>query len=132
MVLYWAGAELYLIDPSKADLGLWSAILISALSLGVGWIIFMTPCVNALADYPTGLMVLLFGLLVLMAWGYDQVFTGRRTCAFGGNYGNDNDGKCLFIIMPNQRIVVADLGAGHGRRKELAKSPSSDQRITTI
>ncbi len=30
MIIYWVGAELYLIDPTKADLGMWQAILISA------------------------------------------------------------------------------------------------------
>ncbi len=30
MVTYWAGANLYLIEPAKADLAIWQAILISA------------------------------------------------------------------------------------------------------
>ena len=39
-VVYWVGAELFLIDPEKADLAVWQAILISAASLAVGWVIY--------------------------------------------------------------------------------------------
>ena len=136
MVLYWAGAELYLIDPSKADLGLWSAILISALSLSVGWIIYDTLCKSPLADYPTGLMVLLFGLLVLMAWGYDQVFTGRAALVHLGAFtATIMTANVFFIIMPNQRIVVADLRAGRSpdaKYGKIAKLRSTHNNYLTL
>ena len=136
MVLYWAGAELYLIDPSKADLGLWSAILISALSLSVGWIIYDALCKSPLADYPTGLMVLLFGLLVLMAWGYDQVFTGRAALVHLGAFtATIMTANVFFIIMPNQRIVVADLRAGRSpdaKYGKIAKLRSTHNNYLTL
>ena len=36
MLVYWLGAELYLIDPNKADLAVWQGVLISTISLAVG------------------------------------------------------------------------------------------------
>jgi len=67
----------YLIDTSKADLSVFQAILISGGSLAFGWIVYDALCKSKLGDNPTLLMVLLFVLLVAMAWGYDQIFTGR-------------------------------------------------------
>ena len=40
MLMYWAGAEIYLIDTSKADLSVFQAILISGGSLAFGWIVY--------------------------------------------------------------------------------------------
>ncbi len=53
------------------------AIVISLASLALGWLLYDTLCKSPLAENPTTLMVLLFGILVVMAWGYTQVFTGR-------------------------------------------------------
>ena len=79
MIVYWAGGELYLIDGSKTDLSLFQGILISAGSLAFGWIVYDQLCKSPLGETPTLLMVLLFVLLVVMGWGYNQVFTGRAT-----------------------------------------------------
>ncbi|MDB2443223.1 urate hydroxylase PuuD [Amylibacter sp.] len=77
MIVYWLGAELYLIDPAKADLSVFQAIIISAGSLLVGWVVYDFLCKSALGNNPTGLMLLLFVVLVVMSWGYNQIFTGR-------------------------------------------------------
>ena len=42
VVIYWVGGELYLIDSSKSDLELWQAIIISAASLIIGWVIYLS------------------------------------------------------------------------------------------
>ena len=77
-LVYWLGAELFLIDPAKANFATWQAILISAGSLTIGWLIYDYLCKSQLGHNPTALMLFLFVLLVVMAWGYDQIFTGRR------------------------------------------------------
>ena len=69
MIVYWVGAELYLIDANKADLAVWQAILISAASLTIGWIVYDFLCKSGLGERPTALMLLLFVLLVMMSWG---------------------------------------------------------------
>ncbi|MGB0507977.1 MAG: urate hydroxylase PuuD [Pikeienuella sp.] len=113
MVVYWAGAELYLIDPTKMELEVWQAIAISALSLTIGWLVYDFLCKSPVGRNTTGLMVLLFGLLVAMAWGYNQVFTGRAALLHLGAFTATIMSANVFaIIMPNQRIVVADLQAG--------------------
>ena len=68
MIVYWLGAELYLIDPAKADLSVFQAIIISAGSLLVGWVVYDFLCKSALGNNPTGLKLLLFVVLVVMSF----------------------------------------------------------------
>ncbi len=114
MIVYWAGAELFLIDRNVADLAVWQAILISAGSLTIGWLVYDYLCKSRfIGDNMNGLMLLLFVLLVAMAWGYTQVFTGRAALLHLGAFtATIMTANVFFIIMPNQRIVVADLKAG--------------------
>lgn len=113
MMVYWVGAELFLIDPSKADLAVWQAILISAASLTIGWIAYDFLCKSPLGHKPTLLMLLLFVILVAMSWGYNQVFTGRAALLHLGAFtATIMTANVFFIIMPNQRIVVKDLQEG--------------------
>src|SRR5690606_24722502 len=113
MIVYWAGAELYLIDAQKADLSALQGIVISAASLTLGWMIYDFMCKSSLGKQPTLLMVLLFILLVIMAWGYNQIFTGRAALLHLGAFtATIMTANVFFIIMPNQRIVVKDLQEG--------------------
>ena len=136
MVVYWTGAELYLIDPEKADLAIWQGILISAGSLAVGWIVYDFLCKSGLGEQPTFLMVLLFVLLVAMAWGYNQVFTGRAVMLHLGAFtATIMTANVFFIIMPNQRIVVADLKAGRKpdpKYGKIAKLRSTHNNYLTL
>ncbi|MEP3329881.1 urate hydroxylase PuuD [Sedimentitalea sp.] len=136
MIVYWAGAELYLIDAAKADLAVWQGILISAASLTIGWIIYDFLCKSALAERPTLLMVLLFLMLVAMGWGYNQIFTGRAMMLHLGAFtATIMTANVFFIIMPNQRIVVADLKAGRTpdpKYGKIAKLRSTHNNYLTL
>ena len=58
-------------------------------------------------------MGILYVALVVMAWGYTQVFTGRAAFLHLGAFtATIMSANVFFIIMPNQRVVVADLIAG--------------------
>ena len=135
-VVYWAGAELYLIDAEKADLAQWQAILISAASLTIGWLVYDALCKTGLAARPTLLMVLLFVLLLAMGWGYSQIFTGRAMMLHLGAFtATIMTANVFFIIMPNQRIVVADLKAGNtpdAKYGKIAKLRSTHNNYLTL
>lgn len=136
MVTYWAGANLYLIEPSKADLAVWQAIAISAGSLAVGWLIYDALCRSPLGSRPTVLMVLLFAALVAMGWAYDQIFTGRAALLHLGAFtATIMTANVFLVIMPNQRIVVADLKAGRApdpRYGKIAKLRSTHNNYLTL
>ena len=136
MIVYWGGAELYLLDMAKADLAVWQGILISAASLTIGWLIYDTLCKSPLGEQPTALMLLLFVLLVAMAWGYDQVFTGRAALLHLGAFtATIMTANVFFVIMPNQGVVVADLKAGRApdpKFGKIAKLRSTHNNYLTL
>ncbi|WP_420411764.1 urate hydroxylase PuuD [Roseibium sp.] len=136
MIVYWVSGELYLIDPSKADLALWQGILISAGSLSIGWLVYDYLCKSKLGDSPTLLMVLLFALLVAMGYGYNEIFTGRATMLHLGAFtATIMSANVFFIIIPNQKIVVADLKAGRtpdAKYGKIAKLRSTHNNYLTL
>jgi uncharacterized membrane protein len=135
-IVYWAGAELFLIDPGRADLSVWQAVGISAASLAVGWVIYDLLCKSPLGDSPTALMLLLFALLVAMSWGYAQVFTGRAALLHLGAFtATIMSANVFFIIIPNQEVVVADLKAGRTpdpKYGKIAKLRSTHNNYLTL
>ena len=136
MIVYWVGGELYLIEPGKADLALWQGILISAASLSIGWLVYDFLCKSPLGDRPTTLMLLLFALIVVMSWGYHQIFTGRAALLHLGAFtATIMSANVFFSIMPNQRIVVADLKAGRtpdAKYGKIAKLRSTHNNYLTL
>jgi uncharacterized membrane protein len=136
ILVYYLGAELYLVDPTVADLAVWQAVLISLASLTFGWLAYDTLCKSRFGDDNTRLMVLLYVILVAMAWGYTQVFSGRAALLHLGAFtATIMSANVFMIIMPNQRIVVADLKAGrvpdpkYGR---IAKQRSTHNNYLTL
>ncbi|PRX38434.1 Uncharacterized membrane protein [Meinhardsimonia xiamenensis] len=135
-VVYWAGAELYLIDPAKADLALWQGVAISAASLAVGWIVYDALCRSRLGERPTAMMLALFALILAMSWGYNQLFTGRAALLHLGAFtATIMTANVFFIIIPNQKVVVADLKAGRTpdpRLGRVAKLRSTHNNYLTL
>ena len=136
MIIYWVGGELFLLDPTKVDLALWQGIVISAGSLTIGWLLYDAMCKSRLADTPTLLMLLLFVILVIMSWGYNQIFTGRAALLHLGAFtATIMTANVFFQIMPNQRIVVADLKAGRtpdAKYGKIAKVRSTHNNYLTL
>jgi len=81
-------------------------------------------------------MMLLFVLLVIMGWGYNEIFTGRAMMLHLGAFtATIMTANVFFIIMPNQRIVVADLKAGRKpdpKYGKIAKLRSTHNNYLTL
>ena len=109
-IVYYAGADLYLIDRNLWDVQPWIAITTSLGSIVISYLIYDLLCKSRLGQKPTLLMVLLYLILVLAAWGYTQIFTGRAAFLHLGAITATIMSCNVFIdIIPNQKIVVADL-----------------------
>ena len=136
MIIYWVGGEIFLLDPTKADLSLWQGILISGGSLTIGWLAYDQMCKSKLSEHSTLLMLLLFVILVAMSWGYNQIFTGRAALLHLGAFtATIMTANVFFQIMPNQRIVVADLMEGRtpdAKYGKIAKVRSTHNNYLTL
>lgn len=109
-LVYYGGADLFLIDRHVLDISSTTAIVISVASLAVGWVFYDLLCKSPLGKNTWTLMGILYVALVIMAWGYTQVFTGRAAFLHLGAFtATIMSANVFFIIMPNQRVVVADL-----------------------
>lgn len=112
-IVYYAGADLYLVDRNVLDVPAWGGILISLASIGLGWLLYDLLCKSPLGKNDTALMLVLYVILVVMAWGYTQLFTGRAAFLHLGAFtATIMTANVFLIIIPNQKIVVADLKAG--------------------
>jgi len=112
-IVYYAGADLYLIDPQVLDIPAWVGILISIGSIAFGWIAYDFLCRVFVNRSNTLLMLFLYVVLVAMAWGYTQVFTGRAALLHLGAFtATIMSANVFMVIIPNQKVVVADLKAG--------------------
>lgn len=136
VLVYYLGADLYLIDPEVADLATWQAIAISAGSLVFGWIAYDLICKSRFGDDNTRLMLGLYVILVVMAWGYTQVFSGRAALLHLGAFtATIMSANVFMIIIPNQKIVVADLIAGRKpdpKYGKIAKQRSTHNNYLTL
>jgi len=112
-IVYYAGADLFLIDRNVLDVSAPVGILISLASIGLGWLLYDALCKSPLGKSDTGLMLVLYVILVAMGWGYTQLFTGRAAFLHLGAFtATIMTANVFLIIIPNQKIVVADLKAG--------------------
>jgi len=112
-IVYYIGADLFLVDPEVLDISTPVAIAISIGSIAFGWIAYDLICKSRFGNDNTRLMLFLYVLLVAMAWGYTQVFSGRAAFLHLGAFtATIMSANVIFAIIPNQRIVVADLKAG--------------------
>ncbi len=136
ILVYYFGANFFLIDPSVMALTVPQAIGISIGSLVFGWIMYDLICKSKFGDNNTRLMIGLYIILVAMSWGYTHVFSGRAALLHLGAFtATIMTANVFFIIMPNQRIVVADLKAGRKpdpKYGKIAKQRSTHNNYLTL
>ncbi len=134
--VYYGGADIYLIDRNVLDISAPIAILISLASIFGGWFAYDWICKSKFGDNNTRLMILLYILLVALAWGFTKVFTGRAAFLHLGAITATIMSANVFItIIPNQKIVVADLIAGRKpdpKYGKIAKQRSTHNNYLTL
>lgn len=113
IVVYYVAATLYLIDGNVLDLAPWAAIAASVAGLLAGWLVYDLLCRSPLGRDDRTLAAAGFVLLVGLAYGFSLVFSGRGAfMQMGALIGTMMVANVFRVIIPNQRIVVADLLAG--------------------
>jgi uncharacterized membrane protein len=112
-LIYFLGAEIYLIDRSVADLSIAEAIGIAVGFIVGGWVIYDLMCKSPLARDDR---LFAFALLLMssaLAWGLCQLFSGRAAyILFGATLGTIMVANVFFVIIPGQKKMVAAAQSG--------------------
>lgn len=112
-IVYYLGADIFLIDDNKMSMPIYLGIIISITSLGITWIIYDLLCKSGIGKQSNLLMILLFVYIVILAWGFDQIFTGRAAFIhLGAVTATIMAFNVFMVIIPKQKIVIAALKAG--------------------
>jgi len=128
-VMYYWGAESFLVDADKIALEPWQAITGSLVFLAGGWIIYDLICKSPLGQNTAVLATLVFILIVVSSYGLSQFFSDRAAMLHvGAMVGTIMTGNVFFIIIPNQKIVVEDLK--NGRSPDPSLGMQAKQRST--
>ena len=122
VVYYWQ-AESYLIDRSVLDLAPWQAIALSVGALALGWIVYDLLCRSPLRDKQAVMFAVLFLFIIASAYGFSMIFSGRAAFLHvGAMIATMMSANVFLVIIPNQKIVVADLVAGRTPDPALGKA----------
>ncbi len=122
VIIYYFSAELYLIDDHVLPLPVWGAVAISILGLILGWVVYDRLCKSPLGSNDNALAAAGFVFLVALAYGFTWLFSGRGAyMQMGAIIGTIMAANVLLIIIPNQKVVVADLIAGRSPDPQLGE-----------
>ncbi len=126
-LIYWYGAEIYLVDRSVADLSQSSAIGAAVAFLIGGWVVYDLLCKSPLGKNDAALGGVIFALLIVAAWGMCELFSGRGAYIhFGAMLGTIMVANVFFVIIPGQsRLVEA---TREGRTPDPADGIKAKQR----
>lgn len=112
-VIYYWGAESFLVGPTAIALTPAMAIAVSIASLAAGWLAYDLLCRSPIGANTALLAVSVFLLIALAAFGYAQVFPGRAAFLHAGAFiGTIMAANVFGVIIPNQKKTVAALMDG--------------------
>lgn len=122
VIVYYANGAAFLIDVNIQQLDPVVAILASASSLFLGWIIYDVTW-NALGDHrPRLANAISLVLLVAAIIGYTQMFAGRAAYILTGVLiGTIMTGNVWLCILPSQRALIAATRAGQPQDPALSQ-----------
>ena len=107
ILVYWYGAEVYLVDQSVAKLTVPFAVGIAVSFLVGGWFVYDLLCKSPLGRNDNAFSAVLFALIAVLAWGLCQLFSGRGAYIhFGAVLGTIMVANVFFVIIPGQRRMV--------------------------
>lgn len=112
-IVYWYGADIYLIDTSIMEISQPVAIAISLGFLVGGWLIYDILCKSVVAKNDLVLGIIIFILVSVAAYALTHMFSGRGAfITFGAMLGTIMAANVFFVIIPGQRKMVDKLRAG--------------------
>ena len=113
VLVYYLGADLFLIDKSVLDLSAVQAAVIAFISLAVAWLAYEGLCRSPLGNHEVALALVGYVFLVALTYGFTHVFSGRGAFTqIGALIGTIMVANVFVIIIPYQKKSVAAMLAG--------------------
>lgn len=113
VVVYYLGADLYLIDKNVWDTSPQMAALLAFGSLALAWLLYEAMCRSALAKHELAMSLLGYVFLVALTYSFTHVFSGRGAFTqIGAIVGTIMVANVFVVIIPNQKKIVKALRAG--------------------
>jgi uncharacterized membrane protein len=113
VLVYYLGADLFLIDKSVLDLTAVQAAVIAFVSLVVAWLAYEGLCRSPLGNHEVALALVGYVFLVALTYGFTHVFSGRGAFTqIGALIGTIMVANVFVIIIPYQKKSVAAMLAG--------------------
>jgi uncharacterized membrane protein len=107
-LVYFLGAEVYLIDRTVADLSVFQAIASALAFIIGGWVVYDLLCKSPLARDDRLFAIILLLLSGLLAWALCSLFSGRAAyILFGSTLGTIMVANVVNVIIPGQRKMLA-------------------------
>jgi uncharacterized membrane protein len=122
ILIYYVGADLYLIDRNVLDLPSWAAIALSFGSLILGWIVYDRLCRSHLGANDRRLALVGLVLLAAVAFLFGQIFAARGAFLHvGALIGTVMVANVAHVITPAQRSAIKAVEAGEAVDPALAE-----------
>jgi uncharacterized membrane protein len=108
VVVYYLGADIFLIDKSVLNMTAGEAAAIAFVSLVVSWLVYEALCRSPLGKHEVALAVVGYIYLVALTYGFTHVFSGLGAFTqIGAIVGTIMVANVFVIIIPYQKKTVA-------------------------
>jgi uncharacterized membrane protein len=113
VLVYYLGADIFLIDKSVLDLTAIQAASIAFVSLVVSWLVYEALCRSPLGQHEVAMAVVGYAYLVALTYGFTHVFSGLGAFTqIGALIGTIMVANVFVIIIPYQKKTVEAMLAG--------------------
>ena len=135
-IIYYLGADSYLIDKRVADLSQWQAIGIGVSFLIGSWVLYELLCSSPLGKNGYLVGAILIAAAVVIAYALAHLFSGRGAYIhFGAIIGTLMAGNVFRVIIPGQKALIAAIERGEApeaKWAEKAKLHSTHNTYLTL
>lgn len=120
-LIYYVGANTYLIDPAKAAINPWLGVLIGISALLSGWFIYDYLCKTALVNKGFYFALTMVAILTTYTFILSSVFSDRAAYIhIGAMIGIAMVLNVFTVIIPSQRALVKAIEQGEKPNEQLA------------
>ena len=107
VLVYYLGANLFLIDDSVLQMTATQAAVIAVVSLVISWLVYEALCRSPLGRHEVALALVGYVYLVALTYGFTHVFSGRGAfLQIGALIGTIMVANVFVIVIPYQKKTV--------------------------